>query len=180
MSARDELAELLASEIPNDIYACTRVWEAWSYGTMSADDFVPANEESDLLAEVADAILVAGYRKIFDGDCGLSNVKEPTEREAAEAWMRWANLVSTGDGEPNGIAAMRQMLTEFGYRKPRTITTAEELDALADGTAVLDYEHDVSTKHDGKWHGYEMNPLDSRKFKAYGPFTILWEPEATP
>ncbi|SDK80822.1 hypothetical protein [Arthrobacter sp. ok362] len=63
MSARDELAELLAGEIPSDIYACNRVWEAWSYGTMSQDDFTPANEESDLVAEIADAVLAAGYRK---------------------------------------------------------------------------------------------------------------------
>lgn len=63
-----------------------------------------------------------------------------------------------------------------GYTKPRKVETFDELEALADGTAVLDYEHDVSTKHNGKWHGYEMNPLDSRKFKNYGPFTVLWEP----
>lgn len=66
--------------------------------------------------EIADAIIAAGYRKIFDGDCGLSSVKDPDDREAAEAWMRWANIVS-GNGH-NGIAAMRQMLTELGYRKP--------------------------------------------------------------
>jgi len=64
MSARDELAELIASELPGDVYACTRVWEAWSYGTMSQDDFTPANEEADLIAEIADAILAAGYQKV--------------------------------------------------------------------------------------------------------------------
>lgn len=64
----------------------------------------------------ADAILAAGYRKIFDGDCGLSNVKDPTDREASEAWMRFSNLV-LGNGH-DGIAAMKQMLTELGYRKP--------------------------------------------------------------
>ena len=63
MTARDPLAELLATEIPDDIFACNRVWEAWSYGTMSQDDFTPANEESGLIAEIADAILAAGYVK---------------------------------------------------------------------------------------------------------------------
>ncbi|BCW47954.1 hypothetical protein [Arthrobacter sp. StoSoilB13] len=88
--------------------------------------------------EVADAILAAGYRKIFDGDCGLSNAA-PDERDAAEAWMRWANILTIGpDEERNGIAAMKQMLTEFGYRKPRTITTVEELDALPRGSVILD------------------------------------------
>jgi len=66
---------------------------------------------------LADGLIAAGYRKIFDGDCGLSNIQDPTDREAAEAWMRWANLVNTGDGEPDGIGAMKQMLTELGYRK---------------------------------------------------------------
>jgi len=69
----------------------------------------------DYALHEADAILAAGYRKIFDGDCGLSNIKDPTDREAAEAWMRWANIVSGNDG--NGIGAMKQMLTELGYRK---------------------------------------------------------------
>ncbi|WMI32997.1 hypothetical protein SEA_PEGGYLEG03_56 [Arthrobacter phage PeggyLeg03] len=65
-----------------------------------------------------------------------------------------------------------------GYRKQRTISTVEELDALADGTAVLDADADVSTKHGGRWHGYEMSPLDSRKFSKCGPFAVLHEPEA--
>jgi hypothetical protein len=97
MNARDELAELLEEEQESGRWA--------------------SSPEADLYGFMADAILAAGYRKIFDGDCGLSNIKDPTDREAAEAWMRWANLVHTGDGEPNGIAAMKQMLTELGYRK---------------------------------------------------------------
>lgn len=96
-------------------------------------DLNPGMASFELLAQ---ATLNAGYRKIFDGDCGLSNTA-PDEREAAEAWMRWANLVDIDGGEPNGIAAMQQMLTEFGYRKPRTVTTVEELDALPVGSVVL-------------------------------------------
>lgn len=74
--------------------------------------------------KAVDRILAAGYRKIFDGDCGLSGINDPTDREAAEAWMRWANIVNTGGGEPNGIAAMKQMLTELGYRKHNTTPEA--------------------------------------------------------
>lgn len=100
---RDELAQIIDDR-----------WHGYGYNPQGA----------------ADAILAAGYRKIFDGDCGLSNAA-PDERDAAEAWMRWANILNTSpDEERNGIAAMRQMLTEFGYRKPRTVTTVEELDAL--------------------------------------------------
>jgi len=69
--------------------------------------------------EVAEAILNAGYQKIFDGDCGLSGVNDEADREAAEAWMRWANILNTqGDEERNGIVAMKQMLAEFGYKRP--------------------------------------------------------------
>ena len=101
---RDELAELLATtEYPH-------LDPPWK----ERGDRSPVKYYS---RKKADAVIAAGYRKIFDGDCGLSNIKDPTDREAAEAWMRWANLVNTGDGEPNGITAMKQMLTELGYRK---------------------------------------------------------------
>ena len=68
--------------------------------------------------EIAEKILAAGYRKIFDGDCGLSLVDD-ADKEASEAWMRWSNLVLSQGTEPNGITAMKQMLAEFGYRRPQ-------------------------------------------------------------
>jgi len=82
---------------------------------MEADKTADSPTVFTIWDHLTDAVILAGYRKIFDGDCGLSNVKDPTDREAAEAWMRWANIVSGNDG--NGIAAMKQMLTELGYRK---------------------------------------------------------------
>jgi hypothetical protein len=68
-----------------------------------------------------------------------------------------------------------EVLLAAGYSKPRTITTAEELDALPDGSAVLDDDGDASTKHNGMWHGYEMSPLASRWLATCGPFTVLYE-----
>ncbi|MBF4574692.1 hypothetical protein [Frondihabitans sp. VKM Ac-2883] len=35
-----------------DLYACTRVWEAWQYNTMTQDDFTPANEDPDVIENV--------------------------------------------------------------------------------------------------------------------------------
>jgi hypothetical protein len=46
-----ELDDLLG--VRNGIYACTRAWEAWSIGTMTEDDFIPAAEadvRADLIA----------------------------------------------------------------------------------------------------------------------------------
>ena len=58
--------------------------------------------------------------------------------------------------------------------EPRTITTADELDALPEGSAVLDKEGDVSQRRYGQWCGYEMAPISSSKLaKIAGPFTVL-------
>lgn len=152
MSARDELAALIWDEDACD----------WRRGPN----------------EAADAILAAGYRKIFDGDCGLSNVKDPTEREAAEAWIRWANLAM--DDEIGAIGAMKQMLAEFGYRRPRTITTPEELDALpiysvvlAEGVAYQHYGHWEPGGDDIRWsaegHWWVTSQVDL-------PASVLYEP----
>ena len=43
----------MASEVLQDFYSCTRVWEAWSYGTMSRDDFKLANEDDEILEDTA-------------------------------------------------------------------------------------------------------------------------------
>lgn len=93
MSERDELARLAK---------VTRTGPLFSMTSSEAE-------------AVADRITAAGYRKIFDGDCGLSGITNPDDREAAEAWMRFSNIVLGNDHD--GIAAMKQMLTEFGYRK---------------------------------------------------------------
>lgn len=52
---RDELVEAVA-ECCGDMYWCQRVWSAWSYGTMSQDDFVPADNCEDFLVEVAKSV----------------------------------------------------------------------------------------------------------------------------
>lgn len=65
-----------------------------------------------------------------------------------------------------------------GYRKPRTITAVGELDALPDGSAVLDRHGDVSTKHAHWWHTYETSPMMSQRLAKYGPLTVIHEPAA--
>lgn len=51
---RDQVAEVLRGA-----YSCTRAWEAWSYGTMTEDDFAPAWEDEDLIDGLT--ALAAGY-----------------------------------------------------------------------------------------------------------------------
>ncbi|MEQ6332964.1 hypothetical protein [Sphingobium sp. MK2] len=52
---RDRLADALYDSL-NSVYDCTRVWEAWSYGTMTANDFHPTQERA---GEIADEIIGA-------------------------------------------------------------------------------------------------------------------------
>ena len=50
----DALAESLG-----EAYDCTRVWSAWSYGTMTQDDFSLVGEDAERLGELADAAISA-------------------------------------------------------------------------------------------------------------------------
>ena len=42
-----------AADILDDTLICTRVWEAWSYNTMSQNDFINAYECDDRVEEIA-------------------------------------------------------------------------------------------------------------------------------
>ena len=42
-----------------DALHCTRVWEAWGYGTMSEDDFSPVTNDAEAVNEIASAVLEA-------------------------------------------------------------------------------------------------------------------------
>lgn len=56
--AREWVMAAIAQALGN-AYDCTRVWEAWSYGTMDEDDFSLIAEDSDRLREIADAAIMA-------------------------------------------------------------------------------------------------------------------------
>jgi len=93
-------------------------WKSHSYELQRQPEFKDAPPNLRATFERQEAALTeAGYRQMFDGDCGLGGVQGDDYREAAEAWMRWANLVGFGDSGLDGIAAMRQMLAEFGYER---------------------------------------------------------------
>lgn len=49
---RDAIAEALG-----DAYDCTRVWSAWSIGTMTQDDFQLVTDDEERLEEIVDAAL---------------------------------------------------------------------------------------------------------------------------
>ncbi|MFB9283144.1 hypothetical protein [Pseudoclavibacter helvolus] len=55
---REQIKEALAKVLDGqEAMHCTRVWEAWSYNTMTADDFSLVAEDDAALEELADAVL---------------------------------------------------------------------------------------------------------------------------
>ncbi len=55
---RDAISNALLSSL-GTVYDCTRVWSAWSHGTMGPDDFVPLDMQDDRIEEVVDAVISA-------------------------------------------------------------------------------------------------------------------------
>jgi hypothetical protein len=60
---REKIIKVLGPELYG-AYDCIRVWEAWSYGTMSQDDFVPVE---DRLGEIAESLLKEILGDNYDG-----------------------------------------------------------------------------------------------------------------
>jgi hypothetical protein len=56
---REAVYQAVAEALGSGAYDCLRVWEAWGVGTMGPDDFVPVAEDSDRVAEIADAAIEA-------------------------------------------------------------------------------------------------------------------------
>jgi hypothetical protein len=45
-----------AVEVLGDLLWCSRVWEAWSVGTMGEDDFIVAADDDDIVNDTAEAL----------------------------------------------------------------------------------------------------------------------------
>jgi len=53
----DELREAFASYLGQEIYSCDRVYEGWSEGTMSLEDFSLAREDDDIIESLVEIAL---------------------------------------------------------------------------------------------------------------------------
>lgn len=89
---RDRVRDALAESL-GDAMDCTRVWEAWSVGTMGPEDFVVITEDDERLEELVDAAMSAlsGVNCKSCGDfgsdcdvCGHSNYAAPSPEVLAE------------------------------------------------------------------------------------------------
>ena len=74
-----------------DIFACTRVWEAWQVGTMTQNDFTPA-DETELADDIAGAVATlythpvsadvpdAEYIRVLQDACNIIQADANTEQ----------------------------------------------------------------------------------------------------
>lgn len=102
--------------------------------------------------------------------------REELEQIVYDVWMQDEPRFTAGQAADAILAA--------GYRKPREVTTAAELDALPVGSVVLDAEGDAwqdrgyaafnwCNTTSGMNGGLDPELLVS----TYGPLTLLHEPE---
>lgn len=54
---REQLKDTLREQLSDALY-CTRVWDAWSVGTMSEDDFECLAYDDEYVEQLANAILL--------------------------------------------------------------------------------------------------------------------------
>lgn len=144
----DAVIEATAEAI-GEAYDCVRVWEAWSVGTMGPDDFRQVADDSDRVAEIARAAIIAWHGgtahppAVADRDAircvfmahgftikdGQTDLK-PYVYEAAEALLRELSPAMAVPDEVAKDAAryrwLRQDESEFSSMAPA------ELDAAID------------------------------------------------
>lgn len=102
---RDAIHDALASEL-SCAYDCTRVWEAWSVGTMSQDDFEPITERLDEITEtVLNAIAIE------------SGAQATAPAPTGEAQADDAPTYTTEPGESTAGIALRELGDERRWRE---------------------------------------------------------------
>lgn len=74
------------------------------------------------------------------------------------------------------LESVEAIVEHMGLRKPRTVNSAAELDALPELSVVIDKHDDVSQKRGGQWCGYETADCTSQRIAKYGPLTVLFTP----
>lgn len=93
---QDLATQAVAEALGDSAFDCTRVWEAWSYGTMGPNDFTEVHERAD---EIAAAALAAAYPAIVAAERGR------IRRAVAMCAMIWNDQSCAATTSAEGIAA---------------------------------------------------------------------------
>jgi len=92
-------------------------------------------------------------------------------------------MIEGGHNSPSHAAHLADAILAAGYRKPRTITTAKELNALPKRTVIRDLDGDVLVADPlTDWEMF-FQQIDETYHLTAGavvlPATVLYEPEPT-
>lgn len=109
---RRELDYHLSNVLQGVTYTCSRVWEAWDYGTMTQDDFMPAEQDAELVGSLVDTVEEMGYVK-------LRRIEDLEELEALPEF----SLIKFGD--------------RFGRVQMHTIAVLDSGDVVSDKSQAL-------------------------------------------
>jgi hypothetical protein len=122
------LHDLIAEHLRGTFH-CTRVWSAWSYGTMSEDDFGPV-DESDTPQEITDAVIA-----MIEASPQAPQAAQPV-RVKMDEWMeRLLCRATTPPGFKQGeahmvtekqVAELRQQIMEAAQPTGAVLNTTDE------------------------------------------------------
>lgn len=110
-ATKERVCEAIAEAL-GDAYDCTRVWNAWSYGTMGPDDFCLVAEDGERVAEIANAAMGAMT------DQAQPSVQAPTAAKfsARDDAMRLRALASGKSYNDHQEAVPKHILHEVAMR----------------------------------------------------------------
>ncbi|WGH28229.1 hypothetical protein 10KY502B_gene0028 [Xanthomonas phage 10KY502B] len=108
---------------------CGRAWSAWGVGTMSEDDFSPVADDSERVAEIADAVLAALAAQLSPGgqgdalvDTARRNIRQFISKASFSSAVDKQAALSCVDVLEEAIAARQPVgeLVAYQARGPRT------------------------------------------------------------
>lgn len=167
-SQREAVREAIAGAL-GEAYDCTRVWSAWSYGTMGPDDFSLVAEDDGRLDEITEAVCEVLATK--EAEPGLEfDADFESLKEQSEAWFSVCDVlheVRPGWNQSglcdmdSAVATIRALATSPAPSVKQGLTYVGTLSVYADKEATFGHAYDISTNAAGHkalqaMDGYEL------------------------
>ena len=108
----------------------------------------------------------------------MTNDSKTTERDDLAETLNDAVEVFYEPFDWHEATRIAARILAAGYRKPRTITTAEELDASPIGLIVRDGDREPWERTDNGWNCWVYGGQSFASRDLVLPATVLYEPES--
>jgi hypothetical protein len=174
VSRMNAALDALAAAV-GDTYVCTRVWEAWSVGTMSQDDFTPLAETPELLHDILGEVLAALGVRTTVPPIPLTPAEVNALPDRARDYLMWLHT----DADPAGTIQHNYRLTQENMQLRALLAVAEDADGLslippareiqpmrADESAAESFNAALTAKG---WNAYREALLEWRRLRPVRP-----------